>query len=121
MKKGRKKKEYIEKKRGDYDGQTNEIKNKMEAIDMILNMYPDLKKDKNLIITTILNQKNTVIEDPNEKSVIEFTQNDKKYYKSKLGEIFDENVNLVGIWKIEKNEYIFFEEDNIDNYSDKNF
>lgn len=106
MKRGRKRKDAnIEKSK--YDGHTKEIKDKMEVIDKILALYPDLKKDKTNIITTVLGQKKNVEE--KEKILIEFTHNGCIYYRSKLGEIFDENANLVGTVKNnEKDEFTFF-------------
>ena len=116
MKRGRKKKDsYLDKSK--YEGQTKEVKDKMDAIEKILALYPDLKKDKTNIITTVLGQKKNNDGDIKEKVVVEFTHNNKTYFKSKLGEIFDENINLVGTWKNNYNntiEYLFYDETKFD-------
>jgi hypothetical protein len=100
-----------------YEGQTKENKDKLEVIDKIISMYPDLKKEKTNIIASIIGSKQ-VIPETNEKIVVEFTYMDKKYYRSKMGEIFDEKVELVGSWINDngKYKYMFYEKDGDGDY-----
>lgn len=71
------------------------IKERLLAVDKILELYPNLKKDKRSIINNVLGkqelQKKTyVIEKINVKN--------KSIYKDSFGNLIDENVNLVGFW-----------------------
>jgi len=73
-------------------------------------MYPLLKKDRLHIVDNILERKLKKIID----YILEkFTYNNKSYYKDTLGNIIDENVNLVGIYIMTSNtnySYYFFDE-----------
>jgi hypothetical protein len=87
--------------------------NDVDLIDKILKLYPELKKEKKNIIDSLTGK--TSVEIENEIVVEKFQYNNKSFYKNKHGSILDENLNLVGTYKIENGlyNYILFEE--IDN------
>jgi hypothetical protein len=71
------------------------IKERLLTVDKILELYPNLKKDKKSIINNILGthevqKKIYIIEKINIKN--------KSIYKDTFGNLMDENVNLVGFW-----------------------
>ncbi|QKF93791.1 hypothetical protein QKU48_gp0333 [Fadolivirus algeromassiliense] len=82
--------------------QDNEFKEglddkKMELIEKLFELFPDLKEKNKFIIE----QKKNIVEDDTSNEIIldEFTYNNKKYYKDKLGAIWDEDANILGIIK----------------------
>lgn len=90
------------------------IKERLLTIDKILDLYPNLKKDKRLIINNILGKqevqkKNDVLEK------LEITN--KSIYKDSHGNLMDTNVNLTGFWTEKINQdkqttykYYFFDD-----------
>jgi hypothetical protein len=65
------------------------------AVDKILELYPNLKKDKKIIVNNVLGKrevqkKDYVLEKLNIKN--------KSIYKDTFGNLMDANVNLVGFW-----------------------
>ena len=100
-----------------------EMKDKLDTIDKIIELYPELKKNKVHIISSILGNNKKPLENM-EKIVVQFEYNNTQYYKSNLGEIFDNNVELVGVWNKMNNgeiKYLFFNENNIDDEIDFDF
>lgn len=85
--------------------QNNEFKNglddnKMEIIEKLFEIFPDLKDQNKHIITK--KDKNQIINDDNDDNEIildEFQIENKTYYRDKHGGIWNENAELVGILK----------------------
>lgn len=70
---------------------------KMELIEKLFEIFPDLKEKNKFIIEP---KKNIVVEDESDEIILdEFKYNDKIYYKDKLGAIWDENANILGVTK----------------------
>jgi len=97
-----------------------QYKRELQFLDKIIKLFPELKKKKKYIIEELLvPKKNYEIEHVVEKITI----NEKSYYKDKYKHIFDENVNLVGMWEYSDNSvdkidyYIFL--DNLNNLKNK--
>lgn len=73
------------------------IKERLLAIDKILELYPNLKKDKRLIVNNVLGgkqeaqKKEYIVEKINVKS-------NKSVYKDTFGNLIDSDVNLIGFW-----------------------
>jgi hypothetical protein len=89
----------------------NIIQEKLKVIDKILDMYPLLKRDRLHIVDNILEKKRKKTVD----YILEkFTHNDKSYYRDSIGNIIDENVNLVGIYLLSHKSYL-------DNSIDQNY
>lgn len=81
------------------------INEKIEIIDRIIYMFPDLEKHRMEIINDILTFKKY----QKEEYVLErFYIGNKKYYKDKYHCILDEDANLVGSWKCTKGEYQYY-------------
>jgi hypothetical protein len=68
---------------------------KLQFINDILEMYPLLKKDKEIIISKLLRR-------PVSNTLERIIYNGQKYYWDNKGNIFDINVNLVGVYKTTK-------------------
>lgn len=88
----------------------NSNEEKIEIIDKILKMFPEMKNQRNIILSEILTPK-PVIDDRYilEKIII----NGNTYYKDKYRNILDPNVNLVGMWDFDTGDFryhIFAEE-----------
>lgn len=82
-----------------------QINMKMRIINKIINLCPEIKNKRALIVSEIIKQKK-----PRENEyVFEKIEIDgKKYYKDQYDNIVDETTTLVGIYK--DNKYIFFSE-----------
>jgi hypothetical protein len=91
----------------------NKDKIKIQVVDKIIEMYPELKKDRSNILTTIL-EANKVPENPDEIVVIKFTYKDKTYFRTNFGNIMDESTKIVGYYTQTNNiyKYHLYEEDN---------
>ena len=84
--------------------QNNDFKNglddsKMEIIEKLFEMFPDLKDQNKYIINKI---KTPIIDndsDENEIALNEFQIENKTYYKDKHGGIWNENSEIIGISK----------------------
>jgi hypothetical protein len=81
------------------------LKEKLKVVDQILDMYPLLKKDRLHIVDNILDKK---IKKTNEYVLDKFIHNNKSYYRDTLGNIIDENVNLVGVYTFISNVYSYY-------------
>jgi hypothetical protein len=85
---------------------------KIDIVDRIINILPEIKKKRNYIINQILTPKSTV----SDEYVLEkISENGKSYYRDKYKCILDDNGDLVGIWEWNFNEnnftnYIFTDE-----------
>lgn len=82
------------------------LKTKLDVIDKIINLYPQLKKDKVNIVTKIIGKPdNSVIDDyVLEKIIID----DNVYYRDPYGLLLDKHVNIVGFYtKISGNKYYY--------------
>ena len=77
---------------------------KVKIIDSILNMYPQLKRDRNIIINSVLGR----IEKPTTAILEKVTHNNRPYYKDDEGKLFDVDVKLRGCYEIIKGEYKFY-------------
>lgn len=71
------------------------IKERLITIDKILEMYPNLKKDRTLIVNNILNKKEQKIDDFILEKV---TIDNKSYYFDPDGNIIDSDVTLMGFY-----------------------
>ena len=86
----------------------------LDAVKKITEMYPDLKKDKNKLILSLLAQKNennNPMKSQNCYLLHKIEINDKIYYRDNEFNIVDENLNLVGQYfcpKLNVYEYNFF-------------
>lgn len=82
--------------------QENEFKEgldekKLELIEKLFEIFPDLKEKNKFIIE---NKKNIVIEDECDEIILdEMKHNGIIYYRDKMGGIWDENANIVGVTK----------------------
>lgn len=73
----------------------NVIKERLVAIDKILEMYPNLKKDKREMVTHVLGKQ------PVEKELYIVEKIDVKNtnaYMDNFGNLIDPNANLIGFW-----------------------
>jgi len=85
--------------------QNNEFKNgldnsKMEIIEKLFEMFPDLKDQNKYLLDNKLKQ--PVIDNDNDENEIilsEFQIENKTYYKDKYGGIWNENSEIIGISK----------------------
>lgn len=80
------------------------INERLITIEKIIELYPNLKKDKHLITNYVLNKTETKI---NETVLNRIIINGQTYYYGADNNIIDGDVNLVGIVAIEKNEKKF--------------
>ena len=78
-------------------------KQKIEIVDTILQMYPDIQKDRETIINAVLGRTEKPAPYVLEKIQIE----DKHYYIDNEGRILDADVTLVGRYKIANGKYIY--------------
>jgi len=79
---------------------TSELPNidKIRIVDLIIEHYPELKKDRTNIIKLILQQ----ITRPNKLILEKIIHNDKVYYKYNDGVLIDESLNIRGFINNEK-------------------
>ena len=66
---------------------------KISIIDLIIEHYPELKKDRTNLIKLVLQQ----VTRPNKLILEKITHEDKTYYKYNDGILIDENLNTIGI------------------------
>lgn len=76
------------------------IKERLLTIDKILEMYPNLKKDKKDIVDGVLGKreikkKDYILEKLNVKG--------KNFYKDEFGNVMNDKVDLIGFWTEDKN------------------
>lgn len=91
---------------------TNENLNedeKIKIIDKILEMYPQLKKDRKTIIDKIIPPKRNKYEE----CILErVTINESYYYRDKYYSLLDADANLIGVWDHDGTKYIYYFHDN---------
>ena len=66
---------------------------KISIIDLIIEHYPELKKDRTNLIKLVLQQ----VTRPNKLILEKITHDDKTYYKYNDGILIDENLNTTGV------------------------
>jgi hypothetical protein len=90
------------------------VNERILAIEKILEMYPNLRKDRKIIVDCVLGKKEVI---KKEYVLEKLNVKGKNIYKDDLGNIINENVDLVGFWLPDKDEsgkskinYLFFNE-----------
>lgn len=86
------------------------IKERILTIEKILEIYPNLKKDKKSIVDHVLGKKEVqkkcyILEKINVKN--------KNVYRDEQGNVINDKIELIGFWEQEKNgriKYMFFSE-----------
>jgi hypothetical protein len=71
---------------------------KINVIDKLLTLYPNLQKDEIYILNSIF------ASDLNKHILKKININDEKYYIDTIGNILNKNVSLVGFWIKEEDE-----------------
>lgn len=80
---------------------------KIDIIDKIVNMLPEIKKKRNYLIDQILTPKSL----PGDEYVLEkITVNGNHYYRDRYKCILDDNAELVGVWEWDftRNNYNYY-------------
>ena len=102
-----------EKKNDDLLKKNVMLNEKLKSVNIILDMYPSLKKDKTAILNAVLERK----EDKKELYIVEKIKGLQfSAYFDTDGNIIDETTNLVGFTNKKKDQYYFF--NNIDKSKD---
>ena len=81
---------------------------KIDIIDMIIEMYPDLQRDRILLIDTVLG----VIKRPNKYILERFDYENNIYYLDKTGIILDKYLNFKGCYIYQDNKIKVFMNNN---------
>lgn len=86
---------------------------KETVVNEIIDMYPHLQKDKNIIMNKIVGDKITEIEKKDNYELIldKFLYYDKYYYRDKYGGILDNKAKLIGTYQrlgLNEFKYYFF-------------
>lgn len=92
----------------------NIMDDRLKVINVILDMYPELKKDKNDIINVVYGK----LSKPNKQIFTKIKLDDKELYIDTTGLVLDENLNFKGLI-INNIRYLF--DDNIDLTEYNNF
>jgi hypothetical protein len=83
----------------------NANKLKLSVIDQVIEMFPQLKKDQTNIVNNILGHK----EINNDYYILDkFVYNDKVYYRDPYCHIIDTELNVVGIYNYENDNYKYY-------------
>ncbi len=85
----------------------NIMDDRLKVINVILDMYPELKKDKNDIINVVYGK----LSKPNKQIFTKIKLDDKELYIDTTGLVLDENLNFKGLI-LNNIRYLF--DDNID-------
>lgn len=88
----------------------NDTTQRLIAIDKILELYPQLKKDKKQIMDVVLDKK---INRMNEHVLEKLVFKGKNFYKDESGSIINEKLEVVGLYTIDDSvhqSYYFFDE-----------
>lgn len=94
---------------------TNKIK--LNVIDKVIEMFPQLKKDQLSIVNNILGHK----EINNDYYILDkFIYNDKVYYRDPYCHIIDTELNVVGIYNYENDNYKYYFHSSISKHNIKN-
>jgi hypothetical protein len=86
---------------------------KIEIIEKLFEIFPELKDQKALMTNELLKNAKETQNESKEIILDEFNHNGITYYKDKFHNIWDENANLVGIVNHKENQiydYIFFDQ-----------
>jgi hypothetical protein len=77
---------------------------KIKVIDIVLSMYPQLKRDRSIIINSVLGriEKSSIV-------VLErVTHDNAMYYRDDDGKLYDIDVKLRGCYEKSQNKYVFY-------------
>jgi hypothetical protein len=77
---------------------------KVKIIDIVLSMYPQLKRDRNIIINSVLGR----IEKSSTTVLEKITHGKAMYYRDDDGKLFDVDVKLRGCYEITQDRYNFY-------------
>lgn len=90
------------------------VNERILAIEKILEMYPNLRKDRKIIVDCVLGKKEVI---KKEYVLEKLNVKGKNIYKDDSGNIINEHVDLVGFWLPDKDDngkpkinYLFFNE-----------
>jgi hypothetical protein len=85
-------------------------KTKMETINTLLNMYPDLVPNRHNIIKEVCKAKSSIGSSNTLSEVVldQIIINGETYYKDEFNNIIDENTKLVGMMKKVDNKEIYY-------------
>lgn len=90
------------------------IDEKIQVINIILDLYPSLKKDRQNIINVVFGRLNK----PNKYVFTKILLNNHTYYIDNFGMLLDESLNFKGI--ANNNIIYFYEDDRQNNFSKYN-
>lgn len=90
------------------------IDDKIQVINIILDLYPSLKKDRQNIINVVFNRLNK----PNKYVFTKILLNNHTYYIDNFGMLLDESLNFKGI--VNNNIIYFYEDDRQNDFSKYN-
>jgi hypothetical protein len=76
-----------------------------EIVDKIIELFPELKKNKTLILSEVLSPKD---KDSGDYLLEKIIVNEKSFYKDRYRCILDENINLVGIWEFKDGSFMYY-------------
>lgn len=83
----------------------NVVRERLIAVNKIFEMYPNLKKDKNMIINNVLDKKEKKIEE----TILEKVKySDIDFLRDQTGCLLDFNAKLIGIYIENQKEYKYF-------------
>lgn len=104
-------------KLNNFDNSNNMLK-EIEIIDKILNLFPEMKKNRDFILTEILTPNKT---QDNEFVFNKITINNDSYYIDKYKCIMNQNIELVGVWEYTNGivKYHFFNDDHVSKIAKK--
>lgn len=86
------------------------LKIKLEVINKMINMYPQLKKDKQTILAKIV--RNEAIKQPDDYVLDKITIDNKVYYRDLYGLLLDASVQVVGVYVKKGNTYFYYHASN---------
>ena len=89
-------------------------KESRRIVTKIIELYPDLKQDKKMIMNHIKKppkkkKKDKTVKTNNELIVEQIEYNNKKYYKGQNGEIYDKTSKFIGVMDKRNNNIILFD------------
>lgn len=79
---------------------------KIKIIDKIIQMYPDMEKERNNIIKEIMTPSKKTIDD--EYVLERVTINGIYYYRDKYKCLLDANADVMGVWEYDKGQYVYY-------------
>ncbi len=79
---------------------------KIDLIDKIIKLYPELKKDRTYIIDNIIG--NNKEKNNNEYVLEKFNYANKSYYRDRNGIIRDSTSDVVGVYEIYQGDYKYY-------------